>query len=1352
MKLCYNILFFLLFHQFVWGQEGKSVLFSHLNTDNGLSGSSINCILKDKYGFLWFGTEDGLNKYDGYKFKVFRNKPNDSATIPYNNITSLFEDKAGELWIGTLGFGVAKYNRSNDSFTSYGGGAIYSVFEDADGTMWISTFHGLRVLDRKSGKIIPAGSKNNPLSAIENLVTHYVYEDSHRNLWIGTMEGIFLFDKKAGKLRNIKYHSKLLDPNKWLGPIQEDKNGFFWIPTGSGLYAFNYRNDTLVEQANDIKIPDQLKNNVINSICINKDRTIWVGRQSELILFNPINGTYNSFKKDPHDDQSLSHNFIRTLYLDDQDILWVGTFGGGINKYDKNQLAISRYRIFSSISPDLVSNIVTSFEEDLSGNVWIGTDGGGLFTWRAADKQFIPFYPGSKENYLPSYYVRTLKLSRNKDILWTGTNDQGLIELNIKTKSTSSFNTGNKKLNDNFVTSILEDRNDNLWVATDKGGISVLCKRKEKIEIYNILPNESVRTLFEDTDGSIWIGWYYGVKIYNPDTKNFTNLSPDNSNIGGTINCIFKDSENNIWVGTMERGLQLFDRKVRKFITFSEEQGLAGIMVNSIIEDAQGYLWIGTSRGISRFDREKHIFKNYTKEDGLQSNEFNKGAGHITKTGKIFFGSVDGFNVFDPEYKVRNSNIPAVVITDFQLSNKSLSAAMYNPHSASPQITLSYDQSVFSIEFAALNFTVPEKNQYAYMLEGFDKDWNYAGHEHKATYTNLDPGEYIFRVIASNNDGVWNKKGTSLKIIITPPFWKTNYAYIIYLLIAAVVLYYIYREIKARERLKNEMLFQKLSKEKMEELNQMKLNFFTNISHELRTPLSLIIDPLRKITGEEISASQLKNLGNLAFKNAARLSNLVNQLLDFRRFSGEYKLEAQHINLIEAIKEICQAFEERAREREIEFDLSFNTAFKDAWMDIDKLEKILTNLISNAFKFTPNGGKIQVLVSAIIEKNENVGEGFTPTLRSLEIRVKDTGPGIPQAYKQKIFDLFFQVEGTTRYDMESSGIGLSLAKELVLLHGGEISEEGKQGEGALFVVKMPLQENIYPSKEAEPARMETVKESFSNNSEDSSKSIGDNLSEGSIILVVEDNQELREYISGDVLSKYHVEQAVNGIEGFEKAVALIPDLIISDIMMPGGDGIELCEKLKTDERTSHIPVILLTAKQTDENKIEGYKTGADAYVSKPFNSALLNTQVENLLESRKRLRALFSKVKTMHSAEAAITNVDKEFLKKAEQAVLDNLSNTEFDVNTFAEKLKMNRRQLTRKLKAVTNQTPNEYITIVRFKKAVDLLIAGDLNISEVGYAVGFSEPTHFTRAFTRVYGKSPRKYVSDLSDGLKQS
>jgi ligand-binding sensor domain-containing protein/signal transduction histidine kinase/DNA-binding response OmpR family regulator len=1346
MKLTY-LFFFLLFHQMTFGQESKPVLFSHLTTNNGLSESFVTCILKDKYGFLWFGTGDGLNKYDGYKFKVFRNEPDNSKTIPFNTINCLFEDKAGEFWIGTSG-GVAKYNRNDDSFTSYGGGTVSSIFESSDRTLWVGTFQGLKVLDRKSQKIISARLRDNQFSEIDNFEISKVYEDSRGNLWIGTANGLFLYNSKRRKIQNIEYnHNQNPDGKRWVISIIEDRFGIFWVGAENGLHVFSYKNDTLLTRRNDIKIPEIFSGRITSIMCLNKDGTLWIGKESGLILFDPNDGTATTFQKKVHDEQSLSHSSIRSLYLDDQEILWIGTFGGGVNKYDKNQFPFGKYQIYSSENPNLISNVVSSFEEDPSGNIWIGTDGGGLFLWETAINRFIPFYPNSKAHYFPSYTILTLKLSRNKKFLWVGTYGHGLIELNIKTRSMRLLNTENKKLNDNFVTSILEDRNGKLWIGTNNGGVTLIDPSGGEIENFNTqqkaygLNNNTIRAICEDAEGKVWIGTFGGVNIYNPSTKSFSYLTEGNSKVSNIIYSIFKDSKDNMWLGSMGGGLYLFDSRTKKLTAFSEAKGLASNIVNSILEDAKGYLWISTSRGISRFNPDNRTFKNYRREDGLQSNEFVRNAGYITKAGRIFLGSIDGFNSFYPESDRSNTNISPVVITDFQLANKSLPSEMYNPQfrsnsNASRQITLSYDQSVFSIEFASLSFTVPEKNQYAYMLEGFDKDWNYVGYEHKATYTNLDPGEYIFRVIASNNDGIWNKKGTFLKIIITPPFWKTGFAYILYLLTLAGILYYIYKEIKAREKLKNEIIFQKLTTEKMEELNQMKLNFFTNISHELRTPLSLIIDPLRKIINE-ISDTRAKNLGDLAFKNATRLSNLVNQLLDFRRFSGHLKLETQHINLIEVIKEICQTFEEKAREREIEFDLSFNTAFKDAWMDIDKLEKILTNLISNAFKFTPNGGKVQALVSTI-EKNGK---------RSLEIRVKDTGPGVPQAYKQKIFDLFFQVEGTTRYDMESSGIGLSLAKELVLLHGGEISEIGKQGEGAVFIVKLPVQEYIPQLDKAGSPGTEVEKEkSLINLSEESrSNSVANNLPEAPIILVVEDNPELRKYIVAEVLSKYHVEQAANGIEGFEKAIALVPDLIISDIMMPGGDGIELCGKLKADEKTSHIPVILLTAKQTDENKIEGYKTGADAYVSKPFNSALLNTQVENLLESRKRLRALFSKVQTSHFAEALITDIDKEFMKKAEKVVWDNLSNTQFDVENFAEKLRMNRHQLSRKLKAISNQTPNEYIIIVRFRKAADLLIAGDFNISEVGYQIGFSDPAHFTRAFTKVYGKSPRKYISEI-------
>lgn len=1341
MRLYYKLIFLCFFYQAAFGQESKPVVFSQLNTNNSLSQGPISCILKDKHGFMWFGTEDGLNKYDGYKFKLFRNTPGDLKSISSNNIKCLYEDKAGDLWVGTLGGGVVKYNRSDDSFVSYEKSVILSLFESSDSTFWVGTLTGLKILDRKTQKIVSAAVLNEQFSKVNESI-FCIYEDHHKNIWIGAENKLLIYYPKTGKIQQISFYDQASDPEKqcWVSSIVEDQSGNCLVGTDDGLHIFNYSDyNTVQERKKDVRIPQRL-GGLITSLCIDKYNNVWVGKEDGLVRFNLLSGDIASFTSNPLDEQSLSHSSILSLYYDNQEVLWIGTYSGGVNKYDKNQFAFSKHKIYNSENPNLNSKIITAFEEDASGNIWIGTDGGGLFLWDKNKNSFTAFNPCSKNNYFPSYFVLTLKLSESGEHMWIGTYDQGLIEFTIKTKNSRLFNRKNNKLRSDAVFAVMEDRNKNIWVGTNGGGVTILNKENGKFENIDVEPTAAIRALCEDSVGNVWIGTFYGILIYHPNTKKVSAINPYNSNLDEIIYSIFRDSKNNMWLGTMGGGLHLFNPLNKKFTVFSEAEGLSNNIVNSIVEDTRGHLWITTYEGISRFTPKDHTFKNYTSEDGLQANRFNRGAGYRTKKGNILVGGIDGFDIFYPEDISRNDFIPPVVITDFQLYNKSVSAELYTPQElnnhAVPQITLPYNQSVFSIEFSALNFTVPEKNQYAYMLEGFDKDWNQVGNEHKATYTNLSPGRYMFRVMASNNDGVWNKQGTSLEIIITPPFWKTSYAYALYIVIALCLLYYIYREIKARERLKNEIIYQKFVAEKIEELNQLKLNFFTNISHELRTPLSLIIDPLRKIINEEVPTTpEAKKLNFLAFKNAARLSSLVSQLLDFRKFSGKHKLNPEYIDVAEFIKEICQNFEQRAEKRSIEFNVSINFSFRKAWIDTDKLEKILINLISNAFKFTPDKGKIEVDVTSPI---------YGDTKKLLEIIVKDNGPGISEADKQKIFDLFFKVESIPRYDMESSGIGLSLAKELVLIYGGEIYETGKEGEGAVFVVKLPLKEHG-PEPDETNDKDEIQKDALFTHELNGTTEFPNDLTDRPIVLIVEDNPELREYIAESVLLDYHVVQASSGREGFEKALSFIPDLIISDIMMPDGNGLELCEKLRDNEKTSHIPVILLTAKQTDDNKIEGYRKGADAYVSKPFNSVLLTIQVENLIESRKKLRALFSKTENKHPAEAELADLDKEFLRKAEQLILENLLNDGFDVESFASAFAMNRKQLSRKLKALTNHTPHEYIVMVRLNRAVQLLITSNFNISEVAYQVGFSEPTNFSRTFTKVYGKSPREYISEI-------
>lgn len=1322
--------------------------FTHLTTKAGLSQSTVNSIIKDKAGFMWFGTSDGLNRYDGYKFKVYRNIKADPGSIPGNVIKVLFIDRAGKLWAGTLGGGLASYNEKSDSFDRYGSGVVYTIYEDRKGNLWIGTFEGLFIVDRKKKKVIPAEKYDLKLKALGKQLITAVIQDDKNNFWIGTNKGLYLSSEKSKGLK-IFYTGRQTGglTNDEITVLLQDRKGRLWAGTRGGLNRFDYNTSTFAPAYSQGPGNKDRIGGVINSLFLNTDHTIWIGREDCLGFFNPDKSSFTAIRTDAHDSQSLNHNSVYSIYRDNQQILWVGTYSGGINKYDKNQSFVSHYKIYDPKNQKTNTNLVTSFAEGFKDELWIGTDEGGLFSWNSFSNTYSQFNIFENSTYKPGHSILTLLRSKNKESLWIGTYKDGLFRLNLRTQKLQGYNIANGTLKSNSVFAILEDRNGKIWAGTNGGGVSVINPATGYAEHFsndptsNSLINNTIRSFVEDKEGNIWIGTYGGISIFNPHSKKFDYFTIGNSHLSGNIiYALFRDSDDNIWVGTMGAGLSFFNKSLRDFANFSERQGLSNDIINSILEDKEGYLWISTSRGVNKFDRKKLKFTNFLSQDGLKTNEFNRGAGYISSNGEILFGSVEGFNIFNPDNIRRNTFIPPVVITDFQLPDNSipggvnkvrkLNASSHNP------ISLSYDQSVFTIEFAALSYSAPEKNTYACMLEGFDKGWHYTGYDKKVTYTNLDPGEYLFKVKAANNDGVWNNEGTTLKIIIKPPFWKTNWAYGLYVIIIGIILYFIFYELKTREKLKNELVLEKLTSEKMKELNQLKLNFFTNVSHELRTPLSLIIDPLRKITEEEVSIGQIKNLSNLAFKNSSRLLSLVNQLLDFRKFEGSLKLDPVTVNIIETIQDVAHAFRERASKRDIEFSIEFSAIFQTATIDVDKFQKILTNLISNAFKFTPDGGKIKLLSTTYRDEKGS---------RQLEIKVEDTGPGVPEAYKLKIFDIFFQVQHTPRFGMESSGIGLALVRELVQLHNGEIFEKGKEGEGALFVLKIPAGEETDPDVEPFSVNPENDYNHFQ--AHEVIPGSGDAQIKSDVtVLLVEDNVELRKYIAWYLSVHYRVEEATNGQEGYQKALSLIPDLIVSDVMMKDGDGLELCNKIKTDERTCHIPVILLTAKQADESKIEGYKSGADAYISKPFNSELLETRIANLLSSRKKLLSLFSENPDLNTQfRSKLSELDTEFLKKAEEIVQANLLQTNFDIEQFAELLKMNRRQLSRKLKAVINQAPQEFLIQVRLKKAIELMLQENLTISEAAYRVGFSEPANFSRSFSKVYGKSPKKYLEEI-------
>jgi signal transduction histidine kinase/DNA-binding response OmpR family regulator len=727
--------------------------------------------------------------------------------------------------------------------------------------------------------------------------------------------------------------------------------------------------------------------------------------------------------------------------------------------------------------------------------------------------------------------------------------------------------------------------------------------------------------------------------------------------------------------------------------------------------------------------------------DGLQGNEFFERSFYKSRaTGQMFFGGNNGITAFFPDSIRDNAFIPPVVITDFKLFYQSVpigkkDSPLQRHVSEMKHLELLYSQNVITFEFAALNYVIPEKNQYAYIMEGFDKTWNYVGTEHKATYTNLDPGNYVFRVKASNNDGDWNEEGTTISIYIHPPFWVTGWAFALYAVVIAFTFYYIYRSIVAREKLKSQTAIERLEEKRTHEMDLMKIRFFTNVSHEFRTPITLILGPLQRLMQSGIKDTQTINYYALMHRNAQRLLRMVNQLLDFRKLeTGHMKLEAMHGDVVMFVKTIAGAFNYNAAQRNINYTFQSSVDSLQLWFDPDKLDKILYNIISNAFKYTEDDGAIDVSLQV---KTEN-GQEYA------QIGVKDNGAGIPNELLKKIFTLFYQVEGSK----SGTGIGLALAKEMVELHHGKIEVESEAGKGSHFKILLPLGKDHLRSAQIVERdidmeeKITAIELAPSIIVEAHDTPVG--ASDKPIILVIDDDGDIRQYLRDILLLSYHVIEAINSETGFDAAVKEIPDLIISDVMMPGIDGFKFCAMIKGDERVNHVPVILLTAKGAEESKIEGFETGADDFITKPFSDALLLARVKNLILSRKKLKELFGKTTGAQLAgEQALNSIDKKFIEKAIQIVEAHLANTNFDSHAFAHEIGMSRAQLYRKFSAITNQSVSDFIKNIRLKKAADMLVKESKSIAETAYAVGFSERTNFTRTFVKHFGVTPSQYVA---------
>jgi signal transduction histidine kinase/ligand-binding sensor domain-containing protein/DNA-binding response OmpR family regulator len=1416
--------------------------FEKFSTEQGLSQNSIMRIYQDSRGFLWICTLDGLNRYDGYQFKIFRNIPGDSTSLSNNKIISVCEDKSGNIWIGTYGGGLNKYDRKQEKFKRYvfeinnpnslSGNIVTSIIQDKSGNLWLGTYGGgLNKFDIEEEKFIHYMYDISNKNSISNNTVLSIYKDRSGIVWIGTYGGgLNRLDPKSdvfNHFKSDKNNSHSISSNI-ISSILEDKSGKIWVGTiEGGLNVFSPpANMSSTEDGNygivfyhfknEPKNKNSISSNGILSIYQDIWENIWIGTDggglNKLVLqYNfsekiQLPSEYKNignedfqflhFKNDPNDVLSISDNRVWSIHEDKSGILWIGT-NSGLNKLDVQKKQFKHYS-YDPVNPGSLSDgDVSSIIVDNSDNLWIGTGSGGLNLYDAKEDRFTKYiHDTDNPNSLSNDEVFSLFQDKEGN-LWIGTYG-GLIKLNSeyiseinKNKSPPTFISYKhnpedpNSLSDNRVYSILEDKSGNLWIGTLDGGLNRLLpdsidednKSSPIFQHYRHLPDnpaslssDRVFSIFEDSRGTLWIGtWGGGLnKLQLNDNSDAAFIhyknDPDNPNSlsDNGVASIFEDHAGNLWIGTYGGGLNKFDGENEIFSHYTENDGLSNNVVLGILEDEKGNLWLSTIKGLNKFDPINETFSHFDVRDGLLGNEFSLGV-HKSKNGEMYFGGIKGFNKFHPDSIKDIAYVSPIIITDFKIFNRSVPIGIDSSNNRSilsqsicetEQIDLTYEDYVISFEFASLDFHVPEKINYLYMMEGFDKQWNLTDASRRyATYTNLDPGDYIFKVKRANINGSGNEASASIKINVHPPWWKTIWAYLLYafLIIGSSLLLW-GLQIR-RMHLRHEMEMSKFEAKKLHEVDEMKSTFFANISHEFRTPLTLILNPVKDLVKTEKDAGRKEEL-NRIHRNADMLYGLVNQLMDLSKLeAGKMTLKTCEENIVQILKGLVLSFASLAERKNITLKFDSTDEKIVTFIDIEKLEKIVINILSNAFKFTSEGGEISVSISLPTFKSSSGrsinGLGLVSSV--VQIIIRDTGIGIPKERLENIFDRFYQVDSSHTREHEGTGIGLALTKELVDLHKGEIEVESDEGKGTTFIVRLPLGKNHLKPEEV----CEEIREQEKEIVIPQSAQIFDDAEQGitkldinvivhqdkPLLLIVEDNIDVRNYVKGHLENDYRIMAAANGEDGVNKALEHIPDLIISDVMMPKMDGFELCEKVKTDERTSHIPVILLTAKATGEDKIEGLETGADDYIMKPFDAKILQVRVKNLIEQRKKIVDHYRKKQLFDISEIDAASTDKKFLNRALEIINNHISDEDFSVESFAKEIALSRVQLHRKLVALIGHAPGDFIRIVRLTKAGRLIRCNFGNISEIALEVGFSNPANFAKAFRVQFGVSPTEY-----------
>jgi signal transduction histidine kinase/ligand-binding sensor domain-containing protein/DNA-binding response OmpR family regulator len=1333
----------------------SQIVFKRLDQSHGLSSARIMSIEKEKNGYVWVGTDNGLNRYDGKDVKIFNKK---NSTISSNNITDVLLDSKGRIWVATLGGGLNLYDPVLNIFKSYKydssdknsliSNQVNTLFEDSKGLLWLGTDRGLCFFDDYTSQFRSVPIRNSG-EKYENISVTSICEDINGTLWVGSFGGgISKLSFEDKSLYAIQANSGVFaDFIHTL--IQLNSRTLLVGTSGAGLLKFDLKTLKYVPFFNESDpINKQIK--IIRELHKDRQGTLWVGTDGKGILKieNPNSNSPKviNYKNSPQLNSSISGNAVYKIFEDENSNIWIGTSWNGISILNTK---LKHEFLYSDIVGEKTEPVLSIYKN--KDKLFLGLDGGGMTVFDN-QKNKVDYFKKEQNNAIFGDYVQCIIESKKGDF-WFGTYANGLIYYNSSTKKTIQYKHLSEDVTSisfNDIRSIIEEDSGNLWISSWGGGLNYFDNVNKNFTSYRedrnntgSISSDIVIALEKDND-YLWLATYGGgldrFHIPSKKIKHYTHHQNDSTSLGSdNILSVLKDSRENLWVGTFGAGINRLDKNKDVFNRFDSQIELSDKTINAIVEDAHGTIWFSTQSIIYSYDYKLDKFTSFPNLKGeYRINSVSKDA-----LGKLYFGTKKGLVKFDPLKMKHEEVTPIVKITSFKLFNKELEIGEGEIISKSTQfleeIVLKHDMNVFTFEFGALQFPFSKECEYAIQLMNFDKNWRFIKKERSATYTNLSHGSYEFRVKSRERGSDWGTGYTSINVVVLKPFWLEWWAYFLYGVLIVFIFYLFRKYVLTWEQMKTNLKLEKITHEKDNELYNSKQQFFTNISHEIRTPVTLILGSInRLLSTDTFIDAEASNSVNTLQKNSKQLLQLVNELLDFRKLEyNEIRLKVTQNDCVDFCNEIYLSFTELALQKNITFEFEFSNPKIEVWFDTIQMEKVIYNLLTNAFKFSQNGGLVQFTVTA----DEN----------SVQLTLKDNGVGIANKQLSKIFNRFYQTKESHNSNGSGFGLGLTISKEIIELHHGTIKVTSKKGQGTTFIIDLQKGNEHFKAKEivSDEGTREMIEDYAVDVSQSSdkqepqfSKNRIEVKAKTQTILVVEDNPEIRAYMVSFLRDEFKVLEAENGKVALGVTYQESPDLIVSDVMMPEMDGITLTRTLKRAIQTSHIPIILLTAKTSFVNQMEGFDVGADAYVTKPFNELLLISRIHNILHNRSLLHKAFVSEDIVVIDSLEINKNDQEFLEKIVSLIETYLESEDLNANFISSELGMSHSVVYKKLKSITGMTFIDFVRDYKLKKAKVLLQAGGISVAEVSYKVGYSDRKYFSKLFKKRFGVAPSVYL----------